>query len=248
MSKKVIIVAGVVIIIIILAFIWYSLIDFDPYGDPDKDGLTNEQEKILGSNINEMDLFIEVDFIDGYQNPYVAKSLENLTAYYAERSIIVHVDYNSPTNVIPWELDEDEPFNIDIQKQMEEEYHDYNKTHVYLLIAKPYEDPRILGGAELSAGAAVAVNKSHQNVSRMIEYTIFHEIGHTIGVGLYDDIGDTEVYCTSANCSMGSGLHAYCDKCWESVFAPKDKYGTSVRAQTRLWDKWSVDEPASLNN
>ena len=245
MEKKIqIIVVIVVVIVIISAFFWFNEANIDPLGDPDKDGLTNEQEKELNSDRNNMNLFIEVDFLDGYEFPYVYRAFENFTNYYAEKNITVHVEYESPNNTIPWELGEDEPFNVGMQKEIEETYHDYNETHVYLLITKPTEMDGQMGGSQPEWGAAVFVYKSHPNVAFLVERSIFHEIGHCIGVGLHDDETFHEVYCDDINCVMGEGRQIkYCDECWKSVLAEEGLYNPDSEALARLWNKWSVDEP-----
>ena len=234
---------AIVLVVIISAFVLFTE-KIDPLADPDRDGLTNEQEKRLGTDRNNMDLFIEVDFLEGYQDTYVASAFENLTTHFAEKNITVHIEYDSPNNIIPWELGEDEPFNVGMQEEIEEKYHDYNDTHVYLLITKPTEMDGQMGGAQPEWGAAVFVYKSHPNVTFLVERSIFHEIGHTIGVGLHDDETFHEVYCEDMNCTMGEGRKIrYCDECWESVLVEEGLYNPDSVALARLWNKWSVDEP-----
>ncbi len=245
MEKKIqVITVAIIITIVIASLLFFNLESIDPNADPDRDGLTNEQEKLLGSDINHKDLFIEVDYTEGYDLPFIDDALANLTAYYAEKDITVHVDSNSPTNIVPTNLGADDPFVIGMQEEIEEKYHDHNTTHVYLLITKPTVYDGQMGGANPEWGSTVYVYKTHPNVTFLTERSIFHEIGHTIGVGLHDDQGDNEVYCTDVNCSMGQGrLHGYCDDCWESVLAPDDEYPVIQLTHARLWDKWSVDEP-----
>ena len=244
MDKKLkFVTVAIVFVVIISAFVLFTE-KIDPLADPDRDGLTNEQEKRLGTDRNNMDLFIEVDFLEGYQDTYVASAFENLTTHFAEKNITVHIEYDSPNNIIPWELGEEEPFNVGMQEEIEEKYHDYNDTHVYLLITKPTEMDGQMGGAQPEWGAAVFVYKSHPNVTFLVERSIFHEIGHCIGVGLHDDETFHEVYCEDMNCTMGEGRQIrYCDECWESVFAGEGEYKPDSVALARLWNKWSVDEP-----
>lgn len=233
---------------------------FDARQDPDLDGLTNLDEYKLGTILTdgklsfEKDLFIEVDYMSGYEPSPAA--LTYLKSYFKEVGIRVHIDVDdcisndelAAIGVTPNELDNQECSLI------ENKFHDFHSTHVYVFYAKSLEGASTRGRAS-GYGAFLSVEKIRglegvrvlwlTDRTRAEKVVLLHEIGHTINVITRDQNGN-EQYCDNLGCVM-SGVNSWDDLPGivnEAVALHSDnpQYCDKDRALIDLTNKWSVDE------
>lgn len=171
-------------------------------------------------------------------------------------SIRVHIDVDNCINndelaaigVTPDELDTIECSLI------ENRFHDFHTTHVYVFYAKLLEGS---SARDMASGYGAFLNvetiRSLEGVrvlwltdrTRVEKTVLLHEIGHTINIIARDQNGN-EQYCDDLGCVM-SGVNSWNDLQGlvnEAVVLHSDnlQYCDKCRAQIDLTNKWSVDE------
>lgn len=178
------------------------------------------------------ELNIEVDYFEGLLWPEVIDAFDFLVTYYEARNITTTVDFNSTNNVI-----EGNPYISDTEwRSIHRQYHDRPTTHIHFIIAK--QAGGNWGLANPLLGGLMNVELTHEN--NATRHIVMHEVGHCIGIGLYDD-GDVETYASSGfMASYPSNLQEYLPEDWNSSFAPDGAYGNSTWKSARIWNRFSV--------
>lgn len=222
--------------------------------DTDNDGLTNEQEQQLGSNISSPDLFVEIDYMTGC-NPSNA-ALNYFSSYYLSLGITVHV--------ITTEVADSQLLAIGVSYDsldanecnlIEQHFHNYSTTHVYVFYAKAIEGD-LLGwsnyfGAFIDC-EAVNNNGALQGTTpeKVEKVVLLHEVGHCINIveldsGIDEDNdGTIENYCNNESCIMAKGeTFLWTNIATGVITLDEPKYCAHHWALHNLKDKWSVDEP-----
>ena len=164
--------------------------------DPDNDGLNNEEEYKLRSDPDDhQDLFIEIDYMPGHRPNEDA--LDYFSTYYS--SLPTDVGKGVEVHII---IDDEVPYeeyleDISKQRYYNDNYHDNEETHVYVLYANRQSilDFITLGISNPIYGSIIfdgaidiwALTNPILTMVNIEKTVLLHEIGHTIGVGLEDD-------------------------------------------------------------
>lgn len=252
-SIAIILISGVVI----GGFIKDYLLTPTPWAkqDSDNDGLTNEQEQQLGSNISSPDLFLEIDYMSGCGPSNAA--LDYFSSYYLSLGITVHITTTEVTESQLQAIGVLSPASLDANEcsVIEQHFHSYSTTHVYVFYAKAI-DGNLLGwsnyfGAFIDC-EAVNNNGALQGTTpeKVEKVVLLHEVGHCINIVELDsgtdedNDGTIENYCNNESCIMAKGeTFLWTNIATGVITLDSPMYCAHHWYLHNLKDKWSVDEP-----
>lgn len=244
----------------------YYNVDWDNDGlrnpldpDSDNDGLPDGLElKKLGTDWSKQDLFIEVDYMDGYGPTQIAM---NIVSDFFQREMHIRLHIYIDDRVTSSDLKAigvtPDSLNYDERVSIERAFHDFRHTHVYVFYAKALDEDA-LGLAYRDYGAFLDIEAINwfaiinswpvliSPIFLLFDVTrgeaeaqvLAHEVSHCINITIRDKKGN-EVYCDDLGrpwCIMAKSSYH------NAVF--NLRICQEHRRLAYLKDKWSVDEPS----